>query len=168
MRHIQCFLRWHLPSLLSPSWLILPNSFQLKFFWVAGAWWWSHRESIVWKAHGTVEQLLGCLCWLTGSPHTMFLLPLVHALTGYSCTGGIFLFATWTLTSGVNSDWLLAFDPSGKWWEESFQMTGLTCLWLCLGKIKIAISICSWKWEKLEDGPFVIIFIKDLLCYFFP
>lgn len=123
---------------------------------------WPVQTVLAWRAHRAIEQLLGCLCqcWLTGSPYATFLLPLVHALAGagYSYTAGIFVFATRTPTLRVNSDWLLAFDPSGKWWEGSFRLTCLTSLWLCLGKFKIAISICSWKFEQLEDGPFVIIF----------
>lgn len=72
-----------------------------------------------------IEQFLGCSCWVTGSPYTTFLLPLVYALTGgdYSYAAGILLFATWILILEVNSDWLTScfWPPQGS--DESFQLT---------------------------------------------
>lgn len=100
-------------SSLSLTKCIVLNLFSVNTFLSVS---WPVRMVLARQAHGAVEQLLGCpcLCWVTGSPYTTFVLPLVHALTGagYSYPAGIFLFATWTLR--VNSDCLLASDPSGK------------------------------------------------------
>lgn len=141
-------------SSLSLTKCIVPNLFSVTAFLSVS---WPVQVILAWKAHGEIEQFLGCSCLVTESLYTIFLLPLVYALAGggYSYTS-IFLFATRILILGVNSDWLLAFDPLREV-MNLFSWHVLTCLCLGLEKFKTAILMCSWKLEQLEDGPFVII-----------